>query len=424
MRQRLSFLQTRGTIPLPIIYGVRQKNSPNPVNHTELLHEADRCVKCGICLPHCPTYKLTLDEGDSPRGRISLIQALANGHLSDAETHYHLDRCLSCLACESACPSGVNYGYLIDGTRALGKPGWKKRLIHRFISVQPYRNSSRLLLKLYRFSGLRHLLRLFGGKQLRRLDDLLPRAAEIGLWRKQYLPATEPRGRIGLFTGCVGRISDRKGLDASIKVLNCLGYEVVVPSIQGCCGALQQHAGEPETAKRMTAINQTAFSSDGLDAILYIASGCGAQLVKQSFGIPVFEITQFLNQCHWPDEARLNALPQTVGLHTPCTLKHQLKLADEPKRLLSRIPEIELISLDEIDCCGAAGSYLLEQPLMADNLRQKALDKILPHNNLAFLSTSNSGCALHLASGMRKIAANVQTVHPIELVAMSLDGTA
>ncbi len=247
----------------------------------------------------------------------------------------------------------------------------------------------------------------------------MPDDARVGHWANHYSPTTTPQGRVGLFTGCVGRISDRPALNAAVKVLTHLGYEVIVPPDQGCCGALQQHAGESLEALRMAENNTKAFSSPGMDAILFIASGCGAHLVKQSFDIPVMEITQFLNRCHWPDKIDLNPLPYTVGLHSPCTLKHQLKLASEPKRLLQRIPEIQLLSLREIDCCGAAGSYLLEQPAMADALRQRAIDKITP-KNLQFLATSNSGCALHLAGGLREMAGKPKILQPIELIAMSL----
>jgi len=391
----------------------------NSVNLSDLIHEADRCVKCGICLPVCPTYQLTQDEGDSPRGRISLIQALANGHLTSADTQYHLDRCLNCLACQSACPSGVQYGELIDGARATGKTGWKKRFTLKLISRQPYRRSSRAGLWLYRSSGLRALFRLIGGKRYQRLDNLIPENAKVGSWANLYPPTTTPQGRVGLFTGCVGRISDRTALDAAIKVLTRLGFEVAIPSDQGCCGALQQHAGESLEAQQMSEINIQAFKRAGLDAILFVASGCGAHLVKQSFDIPVLEITQFLNRCHWPAQIELKPLPHTVGLHTPCSLKHQLKLASEPERLLQRIPGIQLITLQQVDCCGAAGSYLLEQPAMADALRQNAIDKITPMN-LQYLATSNSGCALHLAGGLREIVGKPQILQPIELIEMSL----
>lgn len=393
------------------------------MNLSDLLTEADRCVKCGLCLPVCPTYRLTLDEGDSPRGRIALIQAQVNGHLTSMDTQYHLDRCLGCLACQSACPSCVRYGELIDGARSLQQASWKRRLLLKLISRQPYHRSSAIGLRLYQFSGLRALLRLIGGNRYQRVDNLLPENARVGHWATLYPATTPSQGRVGLFTGCVGRMSDRTALDAAIKVLNRLGYAVVIPSDQGCCGALQQHAGESRAAQRMGDNNKRAFSRARVDAILFVASGCGAHLVRQSFDGPVLEITQFLNRCHWPDEIELKPLPCRVGLHTPCTLRHQLKLASEPERLLQRIPELRLVPLQQIDCCGAAGSYLLEQPAMADALRQNAIDQIIPMD-LEFLATSNSGCALHLASGLCARVGKPRILQPIELIEMSLRGEA
>ncbi len=247
----------------------------------------------------------------------------------------------------------------------------------------------------------------------------MPTNAKVGHWKKTYPTKTKPQGRVGLFTGCVGRISDRSGLNAAIKVLNHLGYEVVIPTNQGCCGALQRHAGDNKTAQQMSMQNQDAFSQDALDAIIYIASGCGAQLTQQVFSVPTWEISHFLNSIEWPEGIDLQPLPYRVALHSPCTLEHQLKLGDQPARLLSRIPQIQLTPLTEIDCCGAAGSYLIEQPTLADALRDRAIECIQSVEP-EFLATSNSGCALHLASGLREKSKKRRVVHPVELIEMSL----
>lgn len=385
-----------------------------------LLKEADRCVKCGICLPHCPTYNLTRDEGDSPRGRISLIQGIASGAVDSPRASRHLDRCLGCLACQAACPSGVDYSQLIDGFRATRRIKRRERLAHYLVTHLPYQSWSGIGLWLYRHSGLRPLLRLLGGGRLRRLDHLLPERARVGKWQQRYSPTTPRQGRVGLFTGCAGRIIDQPALDAAIAVLTRLGYEVVIPDDQGCCGAMHQHAGDPATALAMAGINQQAFDNKDLDALVYLASGCGTQLARQPFDPPVYEISQFLNRCHWPAESILNPMDCTVGLHTPCTLKHQLKLADEPERLLGRIPGLRLLRLERIECCGAAGSYLLEQPEMADALGARAIQQV-PLAELQFLATSNSGCALQLASEISKTGHPVKTVHPVELINTSLN---
>lgn len=386
-----------------------------------LLEEADRCVKCGICLPHCPTYNLTQDEGDSPRGRISLIQGIAGGVLDSKRASRHLDRCLGCLACQAVCPSGVNYSQLIDGIRAARHQSRQQRLMHHLITHLPYQGWGRIGLWLYRHSGVRPLLRTLGGGRARRLDNLLPDRARVGKWRQTYSPPTPGQGRVGLFTGCAGRISDRPALDAAVAVLTRLGYEVAIPRDQGCCGAMHQHSGDPATAETMARINHQAFDDKNLDALIYLASGCGTQLIKQPLAIPVYEISQFLNRCHWPEDSALNPMNCTVGLHSPCTLKHQLKLAHEPEKLLLRIPGIRLIRLDQIECCGAAGSYLLEQPEMADALGARAIRQV-PLQELRFLATSNSGCALQMASEIRKAGHPIRTVHPIELIHNSLNG--
>lgn len=400
-----------------------KQTTPHSVNLNDaLLKEADRCVKCGICLPHCPTYTLTQDEGDSPRGRIALIQGIASGALDSPQASRHLDRCLGCLACQAACPSGVDYSSLIDGFRATRHQTGKQRLIHYLVTRLPYQRWSGSVLGLYLHSGLRPLLKRLGGKQIGRLDALLPEQARLGKWRQHYPSTGLTQGRVGLFTGCAGRVSDRLALDAAIAVLNRLGYEVVIPRNQGCCGAMHQHAGDPTTAERMSGINQRAFDDQELEAVIYLASGCGAQLTGQPFAAPVFEISQFLNQCHWPETAALNSLNCAVGLHSPCTLKYPLKLAEEPAKLLQRIPGLRLIRLDQIDCCGAAGSYLLEQPAMADTLGTRAIQQI-PLQQIAFLATSNSGCALQLARQLRNSDRHIQTVHPVELVNQSLNNT-
>lgn len=409
-------------MPFHLTAGFKGETShSNPVNQNELLlKEADRCVKCGICLPHCPTYSLLRDEGDSPRGRISLIQGIASGALDGKQAGRHLDRCLGCLACQAVCPSAVNYGQLIDGFRATRDKSRRQRLMHSLVTRLPYGTLGLVGLWLYRHSGIRPLLRILGGSRLQRLDALLPEQARVGRWNQRYPPVTPKQGRVGLFTGCAGRISDRQALDATIAVLTRLGYEVIIPGDQGCCGAMHQHSGDPATAATMAMNNQQAFADKTLDAIVYLASGCGAQLVKQPFTTPVYEVSQFLNHCYWPEDGALGTMDCSVGLHAPCTLKHPLKLADEPEKLLLRIPGIRLVRLDRIDCCGAAGSYLLEQPDMADALGARAIRQV-PLQDLQFLATSNSGCALQLASEIRKSGHAIRTVHPIELINTSLN---
>lgn len=400
-----------------------QQQTQFTVSDQQLLAEADRCVKCGLCLPHCPTYRLTRNEGDSPRGRIALIQALAGGLVSSPALQRHLDRCIGCRSCETACPSGVAYGQLIDAIRSRRKPSLNQ-LQQRLISGLPYLSGSAGLLRLYQYSGLQQLARRVGGPRFRRLDDLMPRLTPAGAWRKLYPARGKRNGRVGLFTGCVGRIIDRRALTAAIELLNRCGIEVLVPPAQACCGALQQHNGNPRAARQLAARNRAAFEGQGLDAIIYLASGCGTQLrdypqMGQPLQPPRYDICRYLSELAWPDHLQPAALPRRVLLHTPCSQRHAIREPDAAVHLLQRIPGIALQTLDNPGCCGAGGGYLLSQPEMADTLRQETLaetTRIRPD----FLATSNTGCAMHLAAGLRQAGSKVQVLHPVELLARQL----
>ena len=396
------------------------------MNPKQILTEADRCVKCGLCLPHCPTYRLTRDEGDSPRGRVSLMQALVSGSLESPGLYRHLDRCLGCLACESACPSGVKYGTLIDAVRALqpDRISWFRRYRLHLISRLPYLKGSRSLLRLYQQSGLRRSMRKLGGSGFRRLDDLLPALAKNSRLVPLYRPNNTARGRVALFTGCIGQITDRPALLAAVRLLTRIGFEVCVPAKQTCCGALHQHNGEPAVARRLAAANRRAFNALELDAIVHVASGCGVQLLEyerlgEKLNAPVKDICTFLTATGLVEELRFSALERRVLLHHPCSSRRIPGAADGAARLLDRIPGIELQALPDTSCCGAAGSYLLLQPEMADRLRQGVVDQVGQHA-CDILATSNTGCALHLAAGLRAPNHGVEVMHPVQLLARQL----
>lgn len=386
-----------------------------------MLIEADRCVKCGLCLPHCPTYRLSRDEGDSPRGRIALTQALIGGAVDSLRLHRHLDRCLNCRACESACPSGVRYGALIDGVRILerqkrrGMAGWLLDLI----ASLPYRRGSDTLLKIYQRSGLQGLTRLAPSKGVRRLGNLLPPLAATSGWHKVYPADGKILGRVGLFTGCVGRITERPALEAAIRLLNRLGLEVIVPRDQGCCGALHLHNGAPDPARMLATTNRKAFKAADVESVIYLASGCGAQLLDYaSLGgalqpAPI-DISSYLTALSRLGELKLAPLEQRVLLHTPCSQRHAIRQPDQALPLLRRIPGIDLQVLPDQGCCGAAGSYLLTQASMSDRLRRETLEAIETRGG-TILATSNTGCALHLAAGQRQRGSTVEVLHPVEL---------
>ncbi|HEB96475.1 MAG TPA: 4Fe-4S dicluster domain-containing protein [Sedimenticola thiotaurini] len=393
----------------------------------ELSKEADRCVKCGLCLPHCPTYILTRDEGDAPRGRIALIQGFVDGSLDSPRLIRHLERCLGCRRCETACPSGVRYGRIIDAARALGaRPGGSgRRRLLRLLTRLPYHRSMPRLLRWYRTGMVRGLMRGLVGQRLRRLDDMLPPEP----------PAPAPSGetgatgqvaRVALFTGCVGRIADRGALEAAERVLASLGITTLVPEGQGCCGAMHQHNGFPDDALALARANGRAFAALDVDAVLYLASGCGTQLqaygsMAVELGAPPLEISRYLEQSGLAGSLRLAALDGTVAVHTPCTLRYPLGGSQWPLRLLQRIPGITLKPLPDLGCCGAAGTQVLTQPGLADRLRETILTRILELRP-RLLVTSNTGCAMHLRAGLKQKGSAIEVLHPIEVIERQLKG--
>lgn len=394
-----------------------------------ILAEADRCVKCGYCLPHCPTYALNADEGESPRGRIALIQGLVTGMVDSRRLHDHLDSCLACRACEAACPSEVHFGRLITAVRTIQRdgshtPGIMTRSLLHTLSHAPYASSISGLAGIYQSSGLASLTGMLGGKNITRLNKLLPAHMETSPWKGHYPPTGTPLGRIGLFTGCITRITDRAALDASIHILNRLGFEVVVPPDQGCCGAMHQHSGDSAAATSMAKRNHAAFSGLGLDAVVGVATGCLGHLMElpDEVGMPVTtnDITDFLYQAPGIKGLRFRPLHRKVAIHIPCSQKNVLKQAYAPLRLLKLIPEINLMELpDNGLCCGGAGLYVITNPEGSDRLRE---DKIngLRTSQADILVTSNTGCSLHISAGIRDADMEAEVLHPVVLLARQL----
>lgn len=415
--------------------------------------EADRCVKCALCAPHCPTYGLTRDEGDSPRGRIALMQGLAEGRLpAGGRLDVHLDRCLACRACERVCPSGVRYGRLIDAARAYGatrhrpldRPGGLVRWLLDGV-IPDRRRLARVArwLRLYQRSGARRLLQVTGLLRLlgrQRLDGLLPAIPPIPRWRGYYPPEGQMRGEVALFTGCIGNVLDRDALEASIRLLNACGYGVHVPATQTCCGALHLHGGDLRRAaalarRNLAAVAGLAPQRGELAAVVYTASGCGATLAEYDrwpaadgigppggFPAPVLDICSFLEQSGALGDLAFAPLDATVAVHDPCTLRNVVRAVDAPYRLLGLIPGLVVQPLaNNARCCGAAGSYLLTEPALADTLRA---DKLAAIRDAApdIVVSSNLGCALSLAAGLRGETGREgpAVMHPATLLARRL----
>lgn len=399
------------------------------MNIREQFSDTDLCVKCGLCLPHCPTYAKTLDENESPRGRLSLIQGWAAGRLeATPKLLRHLDNCLLCRACEAACPANVPYEALVDRFRGetggRGKPAFVrfKSAVLRNILQDP--KVSRLATAAR--SPLRKggLLRMLG---LAELEAGLPAPRSHADWHGLHPAEGRETARVGLFLGCTAELADGETVSATIRLLNRLGVAVSVPERQVCCGAMALHAGDGAAAARLQAQNRAAFDLAGLDAVITLASGCGATLKDYGFNGTssesgagkVKDISQFLAECPWPANAGFIPLHARATVHAPCSLKHVLRAERHPADLLRRIPGLEVQSLgSETRCCGAAGSYMLEHPEMAVPLREDVLEKI---GTPDYLATSNVGCALHLRAGLKmRGLGHVRVLHPVVLLEQQL----
>ena len=408
-------------------------------------HEAAKCVACGLCLPHCPTYKLMHDEAESPRGRLSLMLAMAQGNLVlGTRMETHLAHCLACRSCERVCPSYVPYGQILDAGRALIEQSRAADTPSRSRAVSGLMwlieksgkiNALGKLLSLYQRSGLQRVLRAARVPAWFGLGDMeanLPALSPQEPFARFYPARETTRGRVMLFTGCLARITDRQTLDAAIRLLNRLGYEVRVPE-QGCCGALHLHSGQSRTATELMRQTIQAFAG-ATDTILSTASGCTATLCECGKHLPgdetaaqfsrrVMDINQFLAGPSWPSDMSFRPLAKRIAVHSPCTLSNVLRQDDKPFSLLMRIPGAEVIPLpDNSVCCGAAGTYHLTEPRIARKLRAPKIEH-LKQLRPDVLVTSNPGCAMFLAAGMREAGLSMEVMHPVVLLEKQLQVT-
>lgn len=413
------------------------------VPESTTLQLADRCVMCGLCIPHCPTYRLSQTENESPRGRISLIQGLLKGQLqADAALLKHLDSCLLCRACESKCPSGVPYGQLMDSVRLQlttekrASIPWTSRLLLRLFAAGPG-TLARLQAGIYLYKWLRlHLLLkylgYFGLSGLKRLHRLLPAKLEAPARPITLYPADTKvavRGKVSLFTGCASRLFDQETQRASLFLLNRLGYVVSVPETQVCCGALHQHQGQQAQGHRLAVQNIAAFAHSRSEQILAIASGCSSHLAsyptkvaeqQYNFAAQVEDITTFLARASWPAAYTFAPIEGKVLVHEACLQRNVLKQGPASYELLARIPGLMLEPLQGNEfCCGAAGSQMLSQPAQADQLLAPKLDAANRQQG-TILVTTNIGCALHIQAGLRERGQLIEVMHPVTLLARQL----
>jgi glycolate oxidase iron-sulfur subunit len=388
------------------------------VTPEDLLAEADRCVKCGLCLTECPTYRLLVSEADSPRGRISLIQALARGELDlDSHLEIHLDRCLSCRACESACPSGVRYGMLLDAcretiTKSHGGRPLIKRLLNRLTDTEQLSFWNRIYQGL-RYTGLIKLAYQLPIPRLQRLLTVAEMLPPAPVKRTGLYPASQPNGqRLQLFTGCVGSQVEDNLVQASIQLLSKLGYAVDIPVESSCCGALHRHNGFTKEADQLSHTIREQTRKSKAQQLITISTACHLELFEQQVSeLPLFSITDFLLQLPPKAFSPLKPLHKKAVLHIPCSARH-----DHSRELLMNIPGLQLYDLPENNlCCGAAGTYMLTQPELSLRLGKAKLAH-LKGSQADLLLTSNTGCAMQFRQLIKEAGLFIEVMHPVELI--------
>ena len=412
-----------------------------------LQHAETSCIKCGFCLPTCPTYRLTGHEAASPRGRIDLMRAVAEGDLEAGEIFTQLDFCLGCRACETACPAGVEFGKLLEAGRAearLSHTGsrlgaWVQRLgLRELLALPSLVQQLARFLYLYQVSGLQQLLRRSGILRhlppvLAAMDTLLPRVPAAA--QRRPVPAETPpvgteHGRVALLTGCIVPAFLPEVNHATVQVLAANGYRVYAPAAQRCCGALQAHAGERDSARQLARHNIAVFEATGAEVVVVNSAGCGALMKEyghllsddpvfavraRAFSSRVRDISEVLGSA--PLRAPLRPVPLRVAYDDPCHLLHGQKIREQPRSLLRQLPELQLLEVPESDwCCGSAGTYNLLHAETAEAL----LDRKMAH--LASLQpqlivTGNPGCILQLRQGVARHGLDAEVLHPVEVLA-------
>lgn len=409
----------------------------------------DTCVHCGFCLPVCPTYVLWNEEMDSPRGRIYLMKVATDGRAAiNRQWVSHFDACLGCMACMTACPSGVDYGKLIEATRAQIERKYSRsiaeKLYRRFIFTLFTRPDGLRVLRLpllaYQKSGLQSLLRgtdllKLLPKKLQTMEALLPQ-----LPASEFIASVTPaqgtrRRRVGLLLGCVQRELLPQVNAATVRVLTAEDCEVVAPPQQPCCGALLVHAGEEQAAVKLARRTIDVFENAGVETIVTNAAGCGSNVKEYGhllrddpqyaaraklFAAKCKDITEVLAELE--PRAQRSILPVRVAYHDACHLQHAQGVRLQPRAVLSRIPGLQLVEIGEqAICCGSAGIYNLVQPKAAGALGDRKA-QLIATLNADVVATGNPGCLLQLQSALARMGRRIPVVHTIQLLDASLTG--
>jgi glycolate oxidase iron-sulfur subunit len=408
-----------------------------------------RCVHCGLCLNHCPTYRLWHREADSPRGRIRQMALVDQGALALNQSFVtHIDRCLDCRACETACPSGVEYGKLVELARAQIEQNYRRpigsriarNLVYRHLLPSPRRiESAARMLRLYQRSGLASLarrtgvLRLFGLHNRERLLPKIDSEFFFGELGRFYPATTVRRARVALFAGCVAQVTFSELNRATIRVLQANGCDVVVPESQVCCGALAAHAGVRDVARELAATNFAAFTDGQFDAIVTNAAGCGSTLKEygelfpaddphaeraRTFAAKVRDISEFLAELGIV--APMRPVPLRATYQDSCHLAHGQKIREAPRALIRSVPGVELAEMPLADqCCGSAGVYNITQTTASMELLAAKMDAIRKTKAQAII-TANPGCILQLRAGVAIHNSGQEVLHVVELLDRAL----
>ena len=410
----------------------------------------DTCVHCGFCLPACPTYQSWGEEMDSPRGRIYLMKQVAEGALPlDRGVVRHIDACLGCMGCVTACPSGVKYDALIEQMRAEIENRYPRRWSDRIFRESifalfpyPLRLKIAVLLQLiYVKTGLRWVFHALGLHRLlprrtAQMESLMPKVSARLLTSSlpPFSPARgERRARVALIAGCVQRVYFPEVNDATIRVLNAEGCDVLVPRGQGCCGALSLHSGRAREAQSFAKDIIARFERENVDAVLVNAAGCGSNLKEYGrlfagdpqwsergtrFAAKVKDVSEFLVSLG--ARAQRHPMSLKIACHDACHLAHAQRIRSQPRELLRSIPGVELCDVPDGDqCCGSAGIYNLLQPKSAREIGARKVENVLS-THAQLLASTNPGCTLQIQMMLRERGTHLVAAHPIELLDASI----
>ena len=425
------------------------KSSAFDEHHPPSNEIIEKCVHCGFCLPVCPTYVLWGQEMDSPRGRIYLMKLAAEGG-TDMNANWvgHFDTCLGCMACMTACPSGVDYGKLIEATRAQierntqRSPGEKR---HRRFLFETFTRPERLKrlrlpMLVYQKSGLQAVVRASGilnllPKKIQVMEALLPRLGPNEAIAEITAAVGEKRRRVGLLLGCVQREFFPQVNAATARVLAAEGCEVVAPQAQTCCGAILVHAGEEAAALELAKKTIDAFERANVDAIVTNAAGCGSNVKEyghllrddpayaeraKKFAAKCKDISEVLTS--FEPRAQRHPLKLRVAFHDSCHLQHAQGVRSQPRALLAKIPDLQLAEIPEAAiCCGSAGIYNLVQPDAANAIGDRKANLIAPLR-ADVVATGNPGCVLQLQSSLARNGHPTPVLHTIQLLDASIRG--